>query len=465
MAVAPKSVDKDFVHENASRVVWALAWPAVALNSLAVVNNLLDTGFVGRLKPAAITAQGASIAVVFLLFQIAMALGTAATAIVSRSYGAKELNEARFANLQCLSLSVIVGLGLALVCAGLGFLMPHVLIPGDNPEAKRFMTGYIVAYAFSLPAQHLIQVFAGSLRGIGDTKSPMVISGIQILLHMTFNFFLIFGPLQINEKLFLPRAGFGLTGAGMAFALSSWVAALIYIAYGRKTLFGSLWRFPQPSRQWASRIIRIAFPAAIMGIVRTAAMGVFIFVLRFVDDASAAVGAIRGGFTIESIMFMPGFGLSMAAAALVGQSLGMGKPERASKLGWTAAHYSGLVVLVLSVPIFIFAQEIANLLVQSDQKIADQMAMMIRFLCTTEFLFGYSMVMSGALQGAGDTVRPMWITIISLWGLRLPLAFILALGFQLGATGAWISMAITQAIAGILGMWFFKQGRWKTIKV
>src|SRR6476469_7235727 len=112
MAVAAAVLERGVGRENATKSVWALAWPAVALNSLAVINNLLDTGFVGRLRTEAITAQGASIAVVFLLFQVAMALGTSATAIVSRSFGAKELHEARFANLQCLSLSIVIGLAL-----------------------------------------------------------------------------------------------------------------------------------------------------------------------------------------------------------------------------------------------------------------------------------------------------------------------------------------------------------------
>lgn len=464
MAVAAEVLEREVVRENATKIVWTLAWPAVALNSLAVINNLLDTGFVGRLAPAAITAQGASIAVVFLLFQVAFALGTAATALVSRAFGADDHVEVRQATKQSLSLSVILGLGLTGICALLGFLVPQVLIPANNHEAMRLMTLYVVVYGFSLPAQHIIQVLAGSLRGVGDTKSPMVFSGLQILLHMTFNFLLIF-PTRPVLGVTVPGANLGLAGAGAAFALSSWVSALVYLGYGRGTEFGSLWRLSRPNLEWVQRIVRIALPASIMGIVRTAAMGVFMLVLRFVPDASEALAAVRGGFTIESIMFMPGLGLSMAAAALVGQSLGMGKPERAEKLGWTAAHYSGLVVLCLSIPIFLFAQFIANALVPSDPQIAREMATMMRFMCTTEFLFGYSMVMSGALQGAGDTVSPMWITIISLWGLRVPLAFFLALPVGLGATGAWMSMALTQGIAGLMGMWFFKRGRWKMVVV
>lgn len=417
MAVAAEVLERDVVRENATKIVWTLAWPAVALNSLAVVNNLLDTGFVGRLAPAAITAQGASLVVVFLLFQVAFALGTAATALVSRAFGADDHNEVRLATKECLCISLLLGIGLTAMCALLGVVVPHIMIPANNPEAMHLMTTYVVIYGLSLPAQHIIQVLAGSLRGVGDTRSPMWFSGLQIVLHMTFNFLLIF-PTRKVLGVTVPGAGIGLAGAGCAFALSSWLA-----------------------------------------------MGVFMFVLRFVPDASEALAAVRGGFTIESIMFMPGLGLSMAAAALVGQSLGMGKPERAEKLGWTAGHYAALVVFCLSVPIFIFAPAIANLLVPSDPQIAREMATMMRFMCTTEFLFGYSMVMSGALQGAGDTVSPMWITIICLWGLRVPLAFLLALPVGFGASGAWISMALTQGIAGLMGMWFFKRGGWKTVKV
>src|SRR5207244_9190274 len=126
------------------------------------------------------------------------------------------------------------------------------------------------------------------------------------------------------------------------------------------TIFGSLWRLARPTLQWTERIMKIAMPAALMGVIRTSALFVFIMVLKHVPDASQAVAAVRGGFSIEAIMFMPGMGLSMAAAALVGQSLGMGRPDRAERLGWTAGHYSGAVVLAISIPIFIFAPSIAG---------------------------------------------------------------------------------------------------------
>src|SRR5205085_4230347 len=126
---------------------------------------------------------------------------------------------------------VLIGLGLTAVCALMGLLVPHILIPANNPDAMHLMTIYVAIYGLSLPAQHTIQVLAGSLRGVGDTKSPMIFSGLQILLHMTFNFMLIF-PTRKVLGLTIPGADLGLAGAGLAFALSSWVSALVYLAYG-----------------------------------------------------------------------------------------------------------------------------------------------------------------------------------------------------------------------------------------
>jgi Na+-driven multidrug efflux pump len=170
-------------------------------------------------------------------------------------------------------------------------------------------------------------------------------------------------------------------------------------------------------------------------------------------------------FGIESIMFMPSFGLAMAASALVGQSLGMKNPQRAERLGWIASHHGALVTLCLSIPIFIFAPQIGSVLLEGKPELVAEVVKFLRLLCLTEVLFAYAMVIVGAMQGAGDTIRPLWISVIALWGLRVPLAFILCFSAHLGSLGAWIAMSTTQAIQGILCLIVFKQGGWKTKKV
>ncbi len=449
------------LQERASKIVWALAWPAVALNSLQVVNTLLDRGFIGHLQAAASTAQGASMNVMFLTFSLAMSLGTAATALVSRAYGAGQVEEFRMAGRQSLSVAIIGGLILASVSVLITPFAAASLLPANDFEARRLMVRYLLIYSAGLPAIYLIQALAGSLRAIGDTKSPMMISGIQILLHMVLNFVLIFPPRTLLGGIPMPGFDMGLAGASLAMTISAWISAIVYLVYSGKTPLGEAWRISIPMKAWMVRILRIALPAAAMSVLRVASLTAFTLVLAKVPNASAAIAAMAIGFGIESIMFMPSFGLSVASAALVGQSLGMKRPDRAERMGWVAAHHAALVTLGLSLPIFFFTPGLVNLLVAGKPEIASESIVLIRYLCVTEIFFAYAMVMIGAMQGAGDTVRPMWITVVCMWALRVPLAYIFALPLKMGAVGAWLAMSLTQGVQGILSVWMFKQGRWK----
>lgn len=293
----------------------------------------------------------------------------------------------------------------------------------------------------------------------------MVISGLQILLHITLNFILIFPPRQTTVGITIPGFNLGLVGAGYALSISAWVAAVVYLLYTVRTPLGELWRFSIPSASWVKRIFRIAIPAAGMAILRVGSLMVFTLILAHVANGSVAIAAMSVGFAVESIMFMPAFGLSMAAAALVGQSLGMKRPERAERLAWTAGHHGALVTLCLSVPIFFAAPYIAHALVGGKDALAAEAALLIRTLCVTETMFAYAMVMIGAMQGAGDTTRPFWITVICMWGLRVPLAYVAAVTLNFGAAGAWFAMSFTQAVQGVFAVWLFRQGQWKLKKV
>jgi putative MATE family efflux protein len=453
------------IKENYSRVVWALAWPAVALNSMQVMNTLLDRFFIGHLHAPSLTAHGASTNVMFLVFSLAMSLGTGASAIVSRAFGANDEPEYRRGAQESLGLSIFLGALCTLLTALCAGLSARALLPAHDLVAQDEMTRFVLAYATGLLPIFVIQTLAGALRGVGDTKSPMVISGIQIGFHMLLNVLLV------------PRLG--LVGAGCALSISAWLSAAGYIAYARHTNLGHLSVFRMPRWDWAKRILRIALPTATMSTLRTLSLTAFTLVLKQVPNASDAIAAMSTSFAVESIMFMPAFGLSMAAGALVGQSLGMKRPDRAEKIGWTAAHYGALVTIVLVSPVYIFAPWIVGGLVDHKEAIVKEAATLLRYLCVTEFLFAYAMVFIGAMQGAGDVKRPLWISVFALWGIRVPLAMALALpsGFALagmltmpfaygmGSTGAWLSMALTQGIQGILAAIAFKGGSWKTAKV
>ncbi len=456
--------ESSILEVSPSRTVWALAWPAVALNSLQVVNTLLDRFFIGHLPASALTAQGGAINVMFLMFSLAMALGTSATALVSRAFGAQEPIEVRIASRQNLSLAVLAGLFFAVLTALVAAFSSRAILPVTDPEAIRSMTSFLIVYGLGLPGIYVVQVLAGSLRGVGDTKSPMVISGIQIFLHMSLNCVLIF-PTHQFLGFTIPGANMGLDGAAAALAISATVSAVGYLAYAGRTPLGRVWNVRLPTREWTERILKIAFPAALMAVLRVASLTAFTLVLKGVADASVAIAAMSIGFGVESIMFMPSFGLAMAAASLVGQNLGAERPEKAEELGWIASHHGAIVTGCLAAIIFGAAPSIAHTMLDGKPEIVAETVWLIRALCFSEIFLAYAMVTMGAMQGAGDTVRPMWISIGCMWGLRVPLAYILAIGLGYGAAGAWLAMTFSQAIQGVMSIVAFKQGRWKTVKV
>ncbi|HLK14108.1 MAG TPA: MATE family efflux transporter [Fimbriimonadaceae bacterium] len=460
--------------EHAGRVLWALAWPAVALNSLQVLNTLLDRFFIGHLPEAAITAHGASTSVMFLLFTLAISVATGTTAVVSRAFGAGNSAEFRRASREGLSLAFACGLLVAAVAVLTARACSSALLPANDHAAQALMARFLTVYASALPPIFIIQVLAGSLRGIGDTRSSMVISGLQIFLHMALNCVLVFphlGP--------IPGAGLGMPGAALALSISAWVSAVVYVVYTRQTPLQSAWVWRLPHREWAVRILKIAAPQALMALLRISSLGAFQVALKFVPNGSTAIGAMSIAFAIESIMIMPSFGLAAAAGALVGQSLGMRRPDRAERLGWTAGAHGALVTALLAIPVFFFAGPMASMLLGDKREMIATTVQLLRLLVFTEVGFAYAMILFGAMQGAGDTARPTWISLVALWGVRVPLAYILALhphqpllslaghslgipiGLGLGALGAWISMAITQGIQGVMALFVYRQGSWK----
>lgn len=466
--------------------VWKLAWPAVTLNALQTINSLLDSYFVSHLEGDALTAIGAATTTLFLLISLSMAVGVAATAMVARAFGEGDPAKYRESNRKCLGFAVLSSLILTLIALPFAPGAAAFLVPDDAPHAARLMAQYLGICSFVLIPSFIIQTLAGSLRGIGDTKSPMVISGLQIGLHIVFNYLFIF-PSHNFGGIRIPGANMGLNGAALALVLSAWIAALVYLFTTTRTPLGEVWRIKFPDLSWIKRIFNLAAPAGLMSIVRVTSLMAFTSILTQVPNGKYAIGAIRPGFSIEALAFMPSFGLAIAASALVGQSLGAKDPARAKKLGWIAAHQAGLVSTVAAIFIFIFADPITHNVLQGQPEYAKQAASYLRHVCTTETLFGYAMVLLSAMQGAGDTRRPFWLTLIAMWFIRVPLAVFLSLpaiqvlpkidwvgiqmqpafiaGMNMGADGAWTCLAITQAIQGLACLVLWQQGKWALAKI
>lgn len=461
-----EDVEHDAGLKHPHLTVWHLAWPAIALNSMQIVNSLLDAKFIGYLGRDALSASGASVNLVFLLVSLAIALGTATTALVSRFYGAKEHQNLITASRQSLVLSLICGFGFML----LGYLStPFIaeLFSQNDKNVYRNIILYVNPLLLGIPALFLFNAIASALRGIGDTKKPMYISGFQIFIHIILNFLLIFPSRDVTlmgESFVIPGADLGIIGAGWAFSISAWIAAFIYLPVTKFTPLGAMWRIEWIRLDWVLRIFKIAVPAAVSSIIRVTSLGAFSMALAHTSEGPAALGAMRVGFAMEGLAFMPAFGYMIAASALVGQSLGMKKPHRAEKLAWAATNQAVIIMCVMSVLFLIFSYDFARFFVDDplQMKLAAQYLFIIAI---TEPFFGYAMVLTGAHQGAGDTVRPTWVALIALWGIRVPLAWIFAVTLGFGTIAAWIAMSFTQLVQGVMMIWHFKRGKWKEKEV
>ncbi|MGE5799828.1 MAG: MATE family efflux transporter, partial [Syntrophaceae bacterium] len=212
-------------------------------------------------------------------------------------------------------------------------------------------------------------------------------------------------------------------------------------------------------------IVDIGWPSVFLQIAWQAGSIVLYNILsRLGDGTVTALAALTNGLRIEAIIFLPAFALNMAASVLAGQNLGAGDPARAEKLGWKTAGAGMILLGILALPIFIWAELFASILARTPEVLAET-ANYLRINMVSEPFLAVGTILSGAITGAGDTRATMWIIVACMWGIRLPLAYILAITLGYGPTGVWVAMVVSMMCYSILMSLRFKGGRWKHIRV
>jgi putative MATE family efflux protein len=454
--IPPPQTSRD-IHQ----AVWRLAWPSVTMMLLQSFNGLMDTFFVGHLPNAAqaLAATGAGGGIIFLMISLAMGITIGTTALVARFTGAREHDNAVLATGQSLSL----GVALALLFGIPAYFGRHLLVGAmldttKNPEAARLCADFLGVALLATVPMFVWNVLQSAFRGIGDTRTPMMVTLASISTHILVNWLLIYGNLGF------PRLG--VQGAGVALAAS--------LVVGMASFTFALWRSPlkdafrgdyfRPRLEWYRRILRIGIPASVQALTRTFSMMLFTGMLARTPEGAAAVAALQIGIRSEGIAFMPGFGYGMAAAALVGQSLGARDPERAERYGWAATTQAIAVMSFMALVFYIGAYPIARLF-SSDPMVIELAVEYLRINAWCEPFLALGMVLNNALQGAGETVRPTFITLFTMILARLPLAWFLMFRLNLHTRGAWLSMMLTTIVGGFLTLFLYRSGTWKRVKV
>jgi len=441
--------------KNVHRQIWQLAWPAVITMLLQMSGGFIDMYFLGKLGPAALAATGMANQLLMLLFSVITSISIGTTALVARFIGAQSLEEARQAARQSVLLGILGSIGAAFL---LFPTVPYFLgLLGAQGETLHLGSQYLYWMLYGIIPYFLIVIFTAIYRGLGDTRTPLIITTLFNGMMVVGEYLLIFGH--------GPFPRMGVAGAGLAALIARACGTALSWHFLSRSLLKMDIRGPwQVDWEWMKRILAVGLPAALQGLIRNTASSTYYGILGRVPNATAAVAALTVGIRAEGIAYMPGFAFSIAATALVGQSLGAQDPKRAERSGWASVLQGCLIMTAMGIVFYIFAEPIVSIFADSHEVVI-LAAQYLRFQAFSEPFLALGMILTGALQGAGETRWPAVITVVSMWVIRIPATYLLALKLGYGATGAWMTMMGSTAIGGILVTLLFWWGRWKHVRV
>ena len=440
------------------RDVWRLAVPVILTNLLMTLVNVVDLFMVGRLGPIEIAAVGMSNTVRLLVLIGILSVTAGAMSLAAQAKGARDPGQLSFVARQTLSLTVL----LALLLSTVGWLAAEPLLTFLNsdgdPRAVELGTGYLQILFVGTVFLVLNFSVSSLMQGAGDTVTPLYLSGTINLLNILFNYLLIFGV--------GPFPALGVTGAALGTVAARMIGAAAGLAmlYSGRNVVRILPGSYRPNLLMFKDILSIGVPSGLQGMVRNSAQ---IIVLRIVTSTGAGTygaAALAIGLQIESLAFMPGLAISVAATSLVGQSLGAWQLDEARRRGYAAVAVGVTVMTLIGLPLILFAPQLVLLFDPSAHPtVVGAGASYLRINALALPLLAVAMVTNGALRGAGDTRPGLTGTILGRWLVVVPLASFLALTLEIGVTGVWWALFIgtTVQAAYILRRW--RSRRWQEV--
>lgn len=435
--------------------VWQLAWPTIIANVLMNVGGLINLYYVRGLGVHATDAVGWGEMVIGIVFAVAVGVSIGTTALVARSIGAGDERSAADATRQSLMLGGLLGACTMVVLTAVA--RPLLTVLGANATSLPLGLTYYHWLLRGIIPFFIINVCAAAFRGAGDTRTPLVLLGLLVLISFIADSTLIWGLGPI------PRLG--VYGAGLGtFIMRCFgaVAFLFAISRSRHHLLSASnsWR---PDLQWAGRLTRVGLPAGVQSGLRTAAASTYMWLLAMMPHGSAVIAAMIMGQRSEGIAFMPGMAFNTAAAALVGQGLGARKPNRAALAARICTLQAVWIMAVMGVVMYVFAPQMARALVAAEA--VPYATAYLRIAAVSEPFLAVSMTLIGALQGAGETVLPMCVVIVTMWCVRLPITWFFGVYLGIGANAAWWAMTFSTCVQGLIVYAVWRRGTWRNVRV
>jgi putative MATE family efflux protein len=445
---------EQFTTGSIRKGIFYLAVPMILEMVMESLFAIVDIFFVGKLGVNAVATVGLTESVVTIVYSIGIGFSMAATAIVSRRIGEKQAERASAAAFQV----ILLGAGFSLLISVLGFVYGGEVLRlmGGSEDIIREGSRYTqIIFAGNISIM-LLFIINGAFRGAGNAAIAMRTLWLSNGINIVLDPLLIFGIGSF--------AGMGLEGAAWATTIGRSIG-VIYQFY--HLLDGST------RLRLSQRAVRLRW-STMLNIIKVSAGGMgqflidsasWIFLTRLVSEfGSTALAGYTISFRIVMFTLLPAWGLSNAAATMVGQNLGANFPDRAEQsvrlTAWYNVYFLGLVSLVF----LLFGGQFVRFF-STDEEVIRAGATALRIFCLGYIFFAFGMVMVQAFNGAGDTRTPTFINLGVLWILQLPLAYLLAITIGLGALGVFITIALCHSLHALISLWLFRQGRWKRMRV
>ena len=451
---AVRGTGADYTKIPMRRAVFLLAVPMVLELVLESTFAVVDIFFVAKLGPSAVATVGLTESFLFLLYAVGMGLAMAVTAVIARRIGEGKREEAATTAVQAIFVAILVSVPFAI--AGIVWAQDLLRLMGGDAWALehgyRYMQWMLGANLVIL----LLFIINAIFRGAGDAAIAMRVLWLSNGLNIVLCPLLIFGIGPFPEL--------GIEGAAIA----------TIIGRGTGVLY-QLWKLFRGGEHIRVLASQLEWHGAILwNIVRTSLGGVgqmiigmtsWIFLMRILASiGSEAVAGATIAIRIMMFTLMPAWGMSNAAATLVGQNLGAGEAGRAEASVWRIGWYNMAFTVAVSVLFFLFPRELIGIF-SSDPQVIAVGGEWLRILSYSFFVYGWWMVAVQAFNGAGDTVTPTKINFVFFWLIQIPLSWWLAIRLDWQQSGVFWGVFVSETSVGLFTLWLFSRGKWKTVQV
>lgn len=452
--IAVTGKEQEFTTGSIRRAVFMLSVPMILEMMMESVFAVVDIYFVSKVSVNAVATIGLTESVITLVYAVAIGLSIAATAVVARRVGEKDLSGASQAAVQ----AIFLGISVAVLVSVIGLMYPKEILGlmGAEPDLIEEGYGYTKVLLGGNVTIMLLFLINAIFRGAGDASVAMwtliLSNGLNIILDPIFIFGL--GPIP----------AFGVQGAAIATTIGRGTAVafqLVILFYGWSRIKITFKDLVLRTKVMIN-LIKVSLGGIGQFLIGTSS---WIFLMRIMSEFGSEVLA---GYTIaiRVMMFtmMPAWGMSNAAATLVGQNLGANQPQRAEDSVWKTGKYTAIFMAIVSLAYLLFAKTIIGWFT-NEIEVIKQGSLCLQIIAAGYIFYAYGMVVIQSFNGSGDTRTPTYINFICFWLFQLPFAYLAAITFELGPKGVFWAITLAEVSVALIGIVWFRKGKWKQMKV